>query len=332
MPANISKMFYYGQIPLLGKGTKVKEPLTVAEAIKEAGLDWQVEEIDLRTYEEPTSPVRKRKALVRADIPAGHPHRVLGVVHKAFSPVQNREAAAIFDSLFGHGKAVYHTGGYLGAGEVIWLLAKLDRRLSIGGRDFIEPYALMVNSHDGSRAFTLSLTTIRVVCSNMLNVALDQCNMPKFRQAHRGNVQMHREAAKAYWRYVLAELDGLERDFQKLAQCACTDAQYRDVLNQIFPLPRRPLNPSPQQERAYAKRLLKVEGIRTKITELRNAGVGAELPSAQGTLWGVLNAVTEYIDHHHECSDRLAYSLLGTGSALKARAYKLVRELASSAA
>jgi hypothetical protein len=56
------------------------------------------------------------------------------------------------------------------------------------------------------------------------------------------------------------------------------------------------------------------------------------LPTAQGTLWGVLNAVTEYVDHHHQCPDRLAYSLLGTGSALKAKAYKLVRELGSQPA
>ena len=65
-------------------------------------------------------------------------------------------------------KAVYHTGGYLGNGETVWLLAKIDKKLESPRGDIVEPYALMANSHDGSTAFHIRLTTVRVVCQNTI--------------------------------------------------------------------------------------------------------------------------------------------------------------------
>src|SRR2546425_1606135 len=37
---------------------------------------------------------------------------------------------SLFDAIFGHGGRLYHTGGYLGDGEVIWLLARLNKTTS----------------------------------------------------------------------------------------------------------------------------------------------------------------------------------------------------------
>jgi hypothetical protein len=113
----------------------------------------------------------RRKALVRLDRPPGHPGRVVGVVHRDFRAIQNNEAALLFDAIFGHGNRVYHTGGYLGDSEVVWLLARIDKTLHVRRGDVVEPYALMAKSHDGSLAFSIRLTTIRVVCQNTLALA-----------------------------------------------------------------------------------------------------------------------------------------------------------------
>ena len=94
------------------------------------------------------------------DRPPGHEGRVLGVVHRGFQPVQNRDGALLFDAVFGHGEAVYHTGGYLGNGEVVWLLARIDRPLEIAKDDIVQPYALFANSHNGSLAFNIRLRDV----------------------------------------------------------------------------------------------------------------------------------------------------------------------------
>src|SRR3989442_5164069 len=168
MPANVGEMFYTGQAPWHGLGVSVAQPATLDEALKVGGLSWQVGEVELITADDPPSPVPQRKALVRLDRPPGHSGRVLGIAHQGFKPIQNREAALLTDAIFGRGQRVYHTGSYLGKGEIVWLLAKVNKILVIGRDDVVEPYALMANSHDGSMAFSIRLTTIRVVCQNTL--------------------------------------------------------------------------------------------------------------------------------------------------------------------
>ncbi len=66
---------------------------------------------------------------------------------------------------------------------------------------------------------------------------------------------------------------------------------------------------------------------------LRSSGKGQQLKGSEGTLWGVLNAVLEYVDHHSKTDQtRLAYSLLGDGMDLKVRAYRAVQEELKKAA
>jgi hypothetical protein len=52
-------------------------------------------------------------------------------------------------------------------------------------------------------------------------------------------------------------------------------------------------------------------------------GKGAELQSAQGTAWGLLNAVTQYVDHERRArsqDSRIDSAWFGQGAALKQRA------------
>jgi hypothetical protein len=53
-------MFYYGDVPWHREGVRVENPLTVEEAIRTGGLDWEVGSVDLQTAEEPASPVAKK--------------------------------------------------------------------------------------------------------------------------------------------------------------------------------------------------------------------------------------------------------------------------------
>jgi hypothetical protein len=133
-----------------------------------------------------------RKAIVRLDRPPGHPERVLGVAHRGFQPLQNRDGAMLFDAIFGRGNPVYHTGGYLSHGQVVWLLAKINKPLKIAADDIVQPYALFANSHDGSMAINIKLTTVRVVCRNTLAVALNERRFGQgFRRSHQGGLLKH---------------------------------------------------------------------------------------------------------------------------------------------
>ena len=185
MAHNIGKMFYFGEIPWHGLGTKLEKPATIEEAISAGGLDWTVSMQPLVLAGEHQSAVPQRQAIVRDDVLPGQPGRVLGAVHPNFKVLQNRDGAALFDSLFGKGASVYHTGGFLKKGEVVWLMAKLPKSIVLPGEDKLDTYLLFSNSHDGTLPIDIRLTTVRVVCNNTLTLALrkkDQAHV--FRREH----------------------------------------------------------------------------------------------------------------------------------------------------
>ena len=53
-------------------------------------------------------------------------------------------------------------------------------------------------------------------------------------------------------------------------------------------------------------------------------GMGSDLSTAKGTAWGLVNAVTEYVDHHQKAnsqSNRLQSAWFGRGNKLKTAAF-----------
>jgi phage/plasmid-like protein (TIGR03299 family) len=336
MPADIGEMFYTGETPWHGLGTSLDEPATVEEALKAGGLNWEVGQVNLMTADDPPSPVSKRRAIVRLDRPAGHEGRVLGVAHRGFAPVQNRDAALLFDAVFGHGRAVYHTGGYLGNGEVIWLLAKIDKHLEISKGDVVEPYALLANSHDGSMALNIRLTMVRVVCRNTLALAMqDKRFGEQFRRAHQGTLREHAEAAQQFFAAAIGELDGVAEAFTRLTKKTCSDQTFAGLLQALLPEPKRPKNAERNKGllTAYDNRLRQIRAAREKITELRETGKGMELVGTRGTYWGALNAVLEYVDHYEKTKvAKIAYALIGDGMELKVKTFRLIQEMAAQAA
>ncbi len=334
MPANIGEMFYTEATPWHGLGIHLAEPATVEEALKVGGLNWKVAEIDMLTADDPPSPIARRKALVRVDRPPGHPGRVVGVVHREFTPIQNSDAALLFDAIFGHGGRFYHTGGYLGDGEVIWLLARINKMLRVGRDDIVEPYALMANSHDGSMAFSIRLTTIRVVCQNTLALAMHERIGQSFRRSHDGSLSQHAEAAQEFFKATLKEFDFVAEAFTALSARVCREDVFRTIIEGLLPEPKKPRNAdrSPGVLRAWERRVTDIRAARAKILELRMNGKGAEVDGARGTYWGALNAVLEYVDHHHVSNgSALSYALLGDGMDLKVRAFRMIRETAKAA-
>jgi len=319
MAANIGEMFYTGETPWHGEGIHLAKPATVEEALKVGGLNWEVGKIDLMTADDPPCPILQRKALVRLDLPAGDAKRVLGVAYPGFSPLQNKDGAMIFDAIFGQGKPVYNTGGYLGNGEKVWLLAKIDKTLKIGGEDIVEPYALFANSHDGSMAFNIQLTTVRVVCQNTLSIALREKKFGKpFRRAHKGSFFEHAQAAQEFFAETLKELDFVADSFTVLSNRTCNDKKSDKY---------------PGLLKAYESKLKGNKDARKEITRLREEGKGMKMDTCRGTFWGVLNAVLEYVDHYKETKgSKLGYSLLGEGMNLKVKAFGMVRDEAAKAA
>lgn len=286
MPDNVGEMFYYGDTPWHKKGIQLKQPATAEQAIKAGGLDWRVRLVPIQTDERLPRNITRRMAVVRDDLKPGDPNAVLGVVYPHFRPLQNREAVEVFDTLLGRGQRVYHTGGYLGNGEVIWLLAQLPASITVAAGDVVEPYMLLTNSNDGTIAIDFRLTTVRVICQNTLALAMrgDQSSHI-FKRAHKVSPETLKVEGEKFYQFCVRASADLETKFRAMHSLPFGRDQLAGLVADLLPLPR---------------------------------------PPAEETLWGALNAVTAFVDHKQEINgDRYGHILFGSGATLKQKAYEL---------
>ena len=96
MAANVESMFSVREKPWHGIGTVVMEAPSSAQALKLAGLDWDVVQEDI--YTRFGGKVDGYKANLRST-----DRRVLGVVSDRYKVVQNVEAFSFTDELLGKG-------------------------------------------------------------------------------------------------------------------------------------------------------------------------------------------------------------------------------------
>lgn len=281
-------MFSVREVPWHKLGTVLTDnPATSEEAIKAAKLDWMVtmEKVfsangtEMREVPGFWATIRKDKE--HGDIP-------LGVVGKRYNPLQNTEAFEFFDPLVRDGIAAYETAGSLREGRKVWVLAKMKGELLVGENDKIDKYVLLSNSHDGSSAVTVKVTPVRVVCNNTLSAALSQKDRLKkneFSLRHTSSVKEKLEQAQMTLETVNAAYDQLGKVWSQMAEIELPRFERFKFINRVFP------------DKAESKNDTRLKTLRTEVLQLFEKGAGMDLVSANGTLWGAYNAVTEHVTH-----------------------------------
>ena len=117
MAANVETMFYTREKPWHGLGTRVEKAPCSEDALRLAGLDWQV--VQEPIYTDTGEIIPGYKANVR-----DRDRRVLGVVTDRYKIIQNHEAFAFTDTLLGSGVR-YETAGSLQEGKRVWIFHRI---------------------------------------------------------------------------------------------------------------------------------------------------------------------------------------------------------------
>ncbi len=333
MAANIGQMFYVGETPWPWLGVRLPQLATLDEALQAAGLDWEVDLVPITLFDRPGVKVPQRVAVIRTDRLPPADSSVLGVVHPKFKPLQNREGAAVFDSLLGEGGRHYCTGGYLNNGERVWLQAPLPDPIMVGPGDRLNTYLLYSNSHDGSQAIDFRLTTVRVVCNNMLTFALgDSTHSAALRRSHNRTGRALAVDVNEFFSWLSERQQAIEQAMRMLSRTPHDDAAFERFLAKLFPVPAEP-NPSSATRSSIKGHETRKERIlerRAAVAAVRSNGLPArgplhpEIPPAPTTLWGSLNSVTAWVDHAApDQGDWFAYTMFGDGDRIKSKAYGL---------
>lgn len=275
MAANVETMFYTREKPWHGLGTRVEVAPTSADALKMAGLDWEV--LQESIYTDAGDKIAGYKANVRST-----DKKVLGVVTDRYKVIQNAEAFEFTDTLLGNGVR-YETAGSLAEGKKVWLLARLPREYIIGG-ERISPYLVFSNTHDGSGAVRVAVTPIRVVCNNTLNLALDTAKR-SWSMVHTGDIKGKIQEAKDTLFMAEEYMDNLGREFERLRKVQMTDEQVKEYIELLLPLEK---NATLTQLRNIKKLREDMASRYFDAPDLQNVGNNA---------YRFINAVSDFSTH-----------------------------------
>ena len=278
---NEGRIFYVGQKPWHGIGTELQNPATAKEAIMASKLDYPIElqPIFLKNGKE----LEDRKASVRKDT-----GNYLGVVGNNYRIVQNVDAFGFFDHVVGDGQAIYHTAGALGLGERIWILAKLPKNIVIKGKDVIEKYLVLANSHDGKSALRMYFTPVRVVCQNTLNASLKDAE-EGIAIRHTGDINSKVEEARRALGLAINYYEKFEEIVKYLADTQFTIKQADQFFSKVA---FGDVDPNDKDISTRAR------NEKDTLLGLFERGKGNDMKEIRHTAWTAYNAVTEYADHH----------------------------------
>lgn len=312
----VQSMAYVGQEPWHGLGNKLapKQPLEVWA--KAAGMDWRIDEAEVRYVagngSSPLGAIHafpEQKVLYRSDTKAA-----LSVVSARYQVVQPAEILEFYRDLTEFSGFELETAGVLKGGKKLWALARTGQSVALKGRDTVNGYLLLATACDGTLATTAQHTSVRVVCNNTLQIALgDSAGAVKV--GHRS--QFDAQAVKRQLGIAVSSWDSFMVRMKALSERKVSDAVADKFLRRV--LTYSTTNPADRDATAVNERAIKAVG-----QLYAGRGKGADLASSSGTAWGLLNAVTEYADHHRRArSDdhRRDAAWFGAGATLKTRAW-----------
>ncbi|KVT82641.1 hypothetical protein WK59_16570 [Burkholderia ubonensis] len=311
----VQTMAYVGQEPWHGLGNRLTPNQSIEDWKRAAGMDWSIEEAEVRFVAAGNRNLGsihafpEQKVLYRSDTKAP-----LSVVSSRYAVVQPTEILEFYRDLTEIGGFELETAGVLKEGRKLWALAKTGHSGLLKGKDKIGGYLLLATACDGTLATTAQFTSVRVVCNNTLQIALgDSTGVVKV--PHRS--QFDAAAVKRQLGIAVSSWDAFMVRTKALAERKITDSTAEAFLRRVLTYSTASL---PDRETvAVNERAIKAVG-----QLYAGRGKGADLPSAAGTAWGLLNAVTEYVDHHRRArtdDHRIDAAWFGAGATLKQRAW-----------
>ena len=274
MAALVESMMYVREVPWHGLGTKVNEAPTSKEAIKLAGLDWNVNPTVI--YDANGKEISGYKANMRDS-----DQSILGIVSDRYQIVQNSEAFEFTDSLLDEG-VVYETAGSLRDGKQVWLLAKMPRTTILG--DDVDPYLCFTNTFDGSGAVRVCATPVRVVCNNTLNLALETTKR-SWSTRHIGDLAGKLHQAKETLGLAQEYMKKLDEDADRLANTKLSDAEIESIVSFIFPID-------------YIKDTKrKIENTNKMRNDFMTCYMMPDIAQYRNTAYGLVNAASDMAGH-----------------------------------
>lgn len=313
MAHQIEQMAYVGDTPWHGLGHELSRDQPLEVWRQQAGMDWSIEASPVRFIAENASHLGcihafpEQKVLYRSDTQAP-----LSVVSQRYKVVQPEEVLEFYRDLTEYAGYELETAGMLKGGRKFWALARSGLGSALKGQDQVNAYLLLATSCDGSLATVATPTSVRVVCNNTLTIAVDGMAQG-VKVPH--STEFRPQLVKQQLGISVSQWDDFMYRMKALAERKVSQEEVVTYFQSVICNAEAPLDdPS---------KLPNVRALNRVQKLYHGEGRGSQLCTAQGTAWGLLNAITEYVDHDKRARSndyRMDSAWFGQGAGLKDRA------------
>ncbi|KAF3461284.1 hypothetical protein GO287_02064 [Ralstonia solanacearum] len=311
----VQTMAYVNETPWHGLGNQLAAHQPIEVWAQQAGMNWRIEEAEVRFVSGMAGSTLgsihafpEQKVLYRSDTKAP-----LSVVSSRYQVVQPESILEFYRDLVEVGGYELETAGVLKDGKKLWALAKTGQSATLKGRDRVNGYLLLATAADGTMATTAQFTSVRVVCNNTLAIALGD-STGAIKVPHRS--QFDAQAVKRQLGIAISNWDGFMVRMKALSECKVNDSAAEAFFRRVLTYPATSAStPVPATNDS---------AIKTVQELFAGRGKGADMASAAGTAWGLLNSVTEFVDHQRRArsdDNRRDSAWFGAGATLKQRAW-----------
>lgn len=321
--SGLAEMAFAGEGAWHGLGQRLERGAAIEAWREAAGMDWKIQRSKVRyAVAHGSTPDafitdEANHVLFRSDSKAP-----LGIVSSKYQVVQPGEVLEFFRDLVGANGFELETAGTLFGGRRFWALANIGEEAVIGTRDKVGGYLLLSTSADGSLATGARFTTVRVVCNNTLSMALSAKDKNEVKVTHRSVFDADRVKNElGIARGQFARFIGGAKALAK-AKIAPADAQEL-TLRLLGGKKLAAAGNDVKKTTAAVEEVVSSKGFKTIQALFEGKGLGSDLDSANGTAWGWVNAVTQYVDYAAPArsdNNRLNSAWFGDGDVLKTAA------------
>jgi len=203
--------------------------------------------------------------------------QTLGTVKSRYEIFQNRDAFAFGDALVETGDGQWVEAGCRNDGRHVFMTMKLGAGFTVAGQDAYDMYLFLRTSHDGSTGVSAHVVPFRVTCLNQSQLVM-KSHVSSWTVPHTTNLAQ--KVAEAKTSLTLSQTYGtaLQERLERMLELKINAMDFQQALQFVVP-----------ENRPRRNEML--------VGILQNYATSPNLEGYRDTVYGALNAVTEWYDH-----------------------------------
>ena len=259
-----------------GIGTEFRTK-SLHDAFKAYDLDYRVHAVPVSGISEDGSTLQVPRCLLTYRTDTNQP---FGIVSEKYPIIQNQEALGFIEAIIGDSGMELVRGGHTSWGSY-YMIGELPEVQIL--EDTIRPHLIFQSSHDGSVPLKATICMLRMICQNQFAHSFKE-SPATIRVLHKGNTEEKLKTAATTLLGVREYISTYGQKAEEYAGKKVTAKMLNKIIEGYF---KSPDDATPRvEERIVQQR----ESFQSAYQELDNGNL-------RGTLWGVINAYTDYSTH-----------------------------------